>query len=369
LKLPADALQDTVARYNAHASQGIDPDFGKGGTAYNRYLGDPDHRPNPCLAPLGAGPYYAVQVVAGDIGTAWGLATDEHARILDRHGAPIDGLYAAGNDMHSGMGGAYPGPGITLGPALTFGWLAARHLAGASPATLPEETARKSISPPPRRSCANAWWWRTKPARPAGSRNCPAPPTRSTATASSSPATRSARCPPCSPTTARRSTTAASSANTWTTSAAASCSRPPARRAGRRWPSRRWPTAPSAPRCWRATRPPCAPSGPAGADGSTARWARWPTRWRSSSAAPPASATASTSAPSPWAARSATWISATRTTTGAPATRPARPGMPASASAPRCARPPPRRAPHSGVPGRPGPPRRTCRGLLFLLPE
>ncbi|MDM9560984.1 FAD-dependent oxidoreductase [Bordetella petrii] len=141
LKLPADALQDTVARYNAHASQGIDPDFGKGGTAYNRYLGDPDHRPNPCLAPLGAGPYYAVQVVAGDIGTAWGLATDEHARILDRHGAPIDGLYAAGNDMHSVMGGAYPGPGITLGPALTFGWLAARHLAGASPATLPEETA------------------------------------------------------------------------------------------------------------------------------------------------------------------------------------------------------------------------------------
>ena len=141
LGLPADTLQSTVARYNAHAAQGSDPDFGKGSTEYNRYLGDPDHRPNPCLAPLANGPYYAVKVVAGDIGTAWGVATNEHAQALDAHGNVVPGLYAAGNDMHSVMGGAYPGPGITLGPALTFGWLAARHLAGLPVAPHSKESA------------------------------------------------------------------------------------------------------------------------------------------------------------------------------------------------------------------------------------
>ncbi len=127
--VPGEALRNTVARYNVHAAQGADPDFGKGGNAYNRYLGDPEHRPNPCLAPLGAGPYYAVKVYAGDIGTALGVQANENAQALDASGRPIPGLYVAGNDMQSVMGGAYPGPGITLGPALTFGWLAGRHLA------------------------------------------------------------------------------------------------------------------------------------------------------------------------------------------------------------------------------------------------
>lgn len=131
LGVPADALQATVERYNTHAAQGRDPDFGKGSTAYNRYLGDPEHAPNPCLAPLAAGPYYAVKVYPGDIGTACGIAANPHAQALDATGAPIAGLYVAGNDMQSVMGGAYPGPGITLGPALTFGWIAGQHLAHA----------------------------------------------------------------------------------------------------------------------------------------------------------------------------------------------------------------------------------------------
>ncbi|HCW21215.1 FAD-binding protein [Achromobacter sp.] len=129
--VPADALEATVARYNTYAAQGQDPDFGKGGTAYNRYLGDPDHQPNPCLAPLAAGPCYAVKVYAGDIGTACGIAANANAQAVDATGAPIPGLYVAGNDMHSVMGGAYPAPGITLGPALTFGWVAGQHLAHA----------------------------------------------------------------------------------------------------------------------------------------------------------------------------------------------------------------------------------------------
>lgn len=123
------ALQDTVERYNRLATAGKDTDFGKGSTAYNRYLGDPDHQPNPCLAPLGEGPYYAVKVYAGDIGTAHGVATDPNARALDATGQPIPGLYVVGNDMQSVMGGNYPAPGITLGPGMTFGWLAGRALA------------------------------------------------------------------------------------------------------------------------------------------------------------------------------------------------------------------------------------------------
>ncbi len=131
LGAPADALQATVERYNSQAAQGTDPDFGKGSTAYNRYLGDPEHQPNPCLAPLGDGPYYAVKVYPGDIGTACGIAANANAQALDTAGAPIPGLYVAGNDMQSVMGGAYPAPGITLGPALTFGWVAGQHLAHA----------------------------------------------------------------------------------------------------------------------------------------------------------------------------------------------------------------------------------------------
>ena len=125
------AFAQTVAAYNRHATQGEDPQFHKGSTAYNRYLGDPSVTPNPCLAPIRTGPFYAVQLVIGDLGSFAGLKTDAQARVLDgATGRPVPGLYAAGNDMASIMGGNYPGGGITLGPAMTFGYVAGRHAAG-----------------------------------------------------------------------------------------------------------------------------------------------------------------------------------------------------------------------------------------------
>jgi succinate dehydrogenase/fumarate reductase flavoprotein subunit len=129
LAMDPPVLEATVARYNEMVEQGSDDDFGKGSTAYNRYLGAPAHSPNPCLGPVRTGPFYAVKVVAGDIGTACGVSTNEHAQALRADGTVIEGLYVAGNDMQSVMGGAYPAPGITLGPGLTFGWVAAQHLA------------------------------------------------------------------------------------------------------------------------------------------------------------------------------------------------------------------------------------------------
>lgn len=124
------ALDATVAQFNRNAAEGRDPDFGKGSRAYNRYQGDAQHGPNPCIAPIEHGPFYAIKMVIGDLGTYAGIKTDEHARALDANGRVIQGLYAAGNDMASIMGGNYPGAGITLGPALTFGYIAGRHLAG-----------------------------------------------------------------------------------------------------------------------------------------------------------------------------------------------------------------------------------------------
>lgn len=127
--LDAEGLEATVARYNAHAARGEDPDFHRGSTAYNRYLGDALVTPNPCVAPVATGPFYALKLVPGDLGTFAGLRADANAQVLDRDGRPIPGLYAAGNDLASIMGGNYPGGGITLGPAMTFGFIAANHLA------------------------------------------------------------------------------------------------------------------------------------------------------------------------------------------------------------------------------------------------
>jgi len=127
--IDAKALGETVAQFNAVAVEGRDPAFGKGSRAYNRYQGDALHGPNPCVAPLKDGPFYAIKMVIGDLGTYAGIVTDADARALDADGRVIPGLYAAGNDMASIMGGNYPGAGITLGPALTFGYIAGRHLA------------------------------------------------------------------------------------------------------------------------------------------------------------------------------------------------------------------------------------------------
>jgi succinate dehydrogenase/fumarate reductase flavoprotein subunit len=105
-------LEATIAAFNAAAAEGRDPAFGKGSRAYNRYQGDALHGPNPCIAPIKDGPFYAIKMVIGDLGTYAGIKTDANARALDADGRPIPGLYAAGNDMASIMGGNYPGAGI-----------------------------------------------------------------------------------------------------------------------------------------------------------------------------------------------------------------------------------------------------------------
>lgn len=127
--VPVAALQQTVDVYNRDARDGRDPAFGRGGDAYQRHLGDAAHAPNPCVAPLEHAPFYAVRVMPTDLGMAAGIRTDARARAVDEDGRIIAGLYACGNDMHSVMEGAYPAPGITLGPALTFGYLAGRDAA------------------------------------------------------------------------------------------------------------------------------------------------------------------------------------------------------------------------------------------------
>jgi succinate dehydrogenase/fumarate reductase flavoprotein subunit len=136
--MDANALQATVQRYNAMARVGRDDDFAKGETPYNRIQGDAAAgHTNACMAPLEQGPFYAVKVVMGSLGTFAGLRVNDHAQALDAQGAAIAGLYAGGNDMSSMMGGNYPAGGITLGPAMTFGYLAAHHAAGVDPARTP----------------------------------------------------------------------------------------------------------------------------------------------------------------------------------------------------------------------------------------
>ena len=125
------ALAKTVVRFNEFAQAGRDEDFHRGNSAYDRYYSDPRRRPNPCLAPLDTPPFYAVKIVPGDLGTKGGLRTDERARVLRADGTPIAGLYAAGNTSAAVMGHSYAGAGATIGPAMTFGYLAALDLAGA----------------------------------------------------------------------------------------------------------------------------------------------------------------------------------------------------------------------------------------------
>jgi 3-oxosteroid 1-dehydrogenase len=128
----AATLAATLDRFNNNAAKGEDPDFHRGAAVYDRMYGDAGHQPNPCLAPIVEAPFYAFPIYPGDIGTNGGLVTDDVARVLDTAGNPIPGLYAAGNNAATMMGESYPGAGATLGPALTFGYVAARHLTGAN---------------------------------------------------------------------------------------------------------------------------------------------------------------------------------------------------------------------------------------------
>lgn len=130
LGLDGARLGATIERYNHFAGIGQDPDFGKGSTPLNRFNGDPAVTPNPCLRPIGPGVRYAVAVWPADAGMAIGIRTSRDAQVLSEDGSALGGLYACGNDMASVMRGTYPGPGITLGPAISFAYRAARHLGG-----------------------------------------------------------------------------------------------------------------------------------------------------------------------------------------------------------------------------------------------
>src|SRR6516162_336373 len=123
------ALAATIARFGEFARTGRDEDFHRGDSAYDRYYSDPRRRPNPCLAALDTPPFYAVKIVPGDLGTKGGLRTDARARVLRPDGTPIAGLYAAGNTSAAVMGRSYAGAGATIGPAMTFGYIAALDIA------------------------------------------------------------------------------------------------------------------------------------------------------------------------------------------------------------------------------------------------
>ena len=129
LNMDPAVLLETVKRFNGFCTTGVDEDFGRGNTAYDNYYGDPGVKPNPNLGPLEKGPFHAVKIVPGDLGTKGGLLTDEHARVLDTKGKVIPGLYAAGNTTASVMGRTYPGAGSTIAPATVFGYLGAVHAA------------------------------------------------------------------------------------------------------------------------------------------------------------------------------------------------------------------------------------------------
>jgi succinate dehydrogenase/fumarate reductase flavoprotein subunit len=128
IKVDAAGLLRTVAQHNRFAQAGEDEEFGKGSTEFDRHNGDPAHTPNPCLGPIATSPYYAMALYPSTLGSSVGLRTDGEGRVLNAGGEPIAGLFACGNDMASIMRGHYPGPGITLGPALVFAYRAAMAL-------------------------------------------------------------------------------------------------------------------------------------------------------------------------------------------------------------------------------------------------
>jgi 3-oxosteroid 1-dehydrogenase len=128
--IDAAGLAATVERFNGFARTGSDPDFHRGESAYNRYYGDPTVKPNPNLAAIARAPFYAVAIYPGDVGTAGGILADENARALREDGTVIAGLYVTGNSSAAVAGRCYPGAGASIGPSMTFGYIAARHAAG-----------------------------------------------------------------------------------------------------------------------------------------------------------------------------------------------------------------------------------------------
>ncbi len=123
-------LKASIDRWNASCAAGRDDEFGRGNRAYDQFLGDPYQTPNPALGEIAKGPFYAVPVVPGDVSTYGGAVTDLYGRVTKADGAVIEGLYACGVSTASVMGGVYPGAGCSIGPSLTFGYIAAKHAAG-----------------------------------------------------------------------------------------------------------------------------------------------------------------------------------------------------------------------------------------------
>lgn len=130
IELPPDELANTIRRFNQFAAKGLDPDFGRGQSAYNDCLGDPGYRPNAAIGPLDTAPYYATRVLPADVGTCGGVITNEHAQVLDEQDRVIEGLYATGNTTATVMGRTYPGAGASIASSMVFGYVAARHAAG-----------------------------------------------------------------------------------------------------------------------------------------------------------------------------------------------------------------------------------------------
>ena len=133
IDVPAEALEQTVGRFNEFAAKGLDPDFGRGQSAYNDCLGDPGYKPNAALGPLNKAPYYAARVFPADVGTCGGLITNEHAQVLNENDGVIEGLYATGNITATVMGRTYLGAGGSIANTMVFGYVAALHAAGRSP--------------------------------------------------------------------------------------------------------------------------------------------------------------------------------------------------------------------------------------------
>ena len=127
LGINADGLEETIANMNRYAQTGTDEEFGRGDSAYDRYYADPAIKPNPCLAPIVKAPFYAMRIEAGDFGTLGGLDTDTSARVKKADGGVFEGLFAVGN-CSAAILPTYPGPGATLGPAMTMAYQAARHM-------------------------------------------------------------------------------------------------------------------------------------------------------------------------------------------------------------------------------------------------
>ncbi len=139
IEVPVDALRATVQKMNEYARAGKDPEFGRGGNDYDRFFGDPTSKPNPSLGTIEAAPFYAVPIHLGDLGTKGGLKADARARVLDGGGRPIPNLYAAGNASGSPFGNCYPGAGGTIGPAMTFGYVAANDIAARAKQVQPQD--------------------------------------------------------------------------------------------------------------------------------------------------------------------------------------------------------------------------------------